>query len=322
MKAVVCKEWGPAESLAVEEVPSPALGPGQVRVRVHACGINFADTLMIQGKYQVRPERPFSPGLEIAGEIAEVGEGVQHLAPGQRVIGLTGYGGLAEEAVTPAGTVLPMPPGMDFVTAAGFPVVYGTSHLALTRRGRLAAGETLVVFGAAGGVGLAAVEIGKKLGARVIACASSAEKLAVARAHGADEAIDYAREDVIARVKALGGADVVYDPVGGTAFEAAMRVTRFEGRILVIGFAGGTIPQIPANLVLVKNIDVIGVLWGNYTQLAPKALAASLAQLLQWYGEGALKPHVSETFPLERAADALNALSSRRSTGKVVVTIR
>ncbi|HYE49509.1 MAG TPA: NADPH:quinone oxidoreductase family protein [Azospirillaceae bacterium] len=322
MKAVVCADWGPAESLTVQDVPSPPLGAGQVRVAVHACGVNFADTLMIQGKYQVRPERPFSPGIEIAGEIMEVGEGVAHLKPGQRVIGLAGLGGFAEEVVTPAATVLPMPPGMDFVTGAGFPVVYGTSHLALAHRGRLKAGETLLVFGAAGGVGLAAVEIGKKMGARVIACASTAEKLEIARAHGADEVIDYSTEDVVARVKALGGADVVYDPVGGSSFEAALKVTKFEGRILVIGFASGTIPQIPANILLVKNIEAIGVLWGNYTQLAPKILQGSLAQLLGWYAEGALKPHVSETFPLERTADALNALSGRKSTGKVVVKVR
>ncbi|HYC05421.1 MAG TPA: NADPH:quinone oxidoreductase family protein [Azospirillaceae bacterium] len=322
MKAVVCADWGPAESLSIQELPSPPLGAGQVRVKVHACGVNFADTLMIQGKYQVRPERPFSPGIEIAGEIAEVAEGVAHLKPGMRVMGLANHGGFAEEVVTHAGTVLPMPPGMDFTTAAGFPVVYGTSHLALAHRGRLKVGETLLVFGAAGGVGLAAVEIGKKMGARVIACASTPEKLEVAKAHGADELIDYSKEDVVARVKALGGADVVYDPVGGSAFEAALKVTKFEGRILIIGFAGGTIPQIPANILLVKNIEAIGVLWGNYTQLAPKILQGSLTQLLGWYAEGALKPHVSETFPLERAADALNALSGRKSTGKVVVTVR
>jgi NADPH2:quinone reductase len=297
---------------------------GKVRVRVRACGVNFGDTLMVAGKYQVKPPLPFSPGFEIAGEVLEVGEGVAHVQAGDKVIGLGDYGGYAEEVVVPSGMVMPRPPNMDDLHAAAFPVAYGTSHVALEHRARLQAGETLLVFGAAGGVGLTAVEIGKRMGATVIACASSPEKLQVAAQYGADHLIDYSHESVRERVKAITGgkgADVIYDPVGGALFDEGLRAIAWEGRLLVIGFASGTIPQVAANLMLVKNCAVVGVYWGAYSLRKPQVLSDSLAALLGWYAEGKLKPHISHTFPLEQAADALKALMERRSTGKVVIKV-
>jgi NADPH:quinone reductase len=324
MRAVLCKAWGDPSTLVLEDVPSPEVGAGKIRVRVRACGVNFADTLMIVGKYQVKPPFPFSPGFEVAGEVLETGEGVTHLRPGDRVVALSDYGGFAEEIVVPAHTALPMPPDLDYAVAASFPVAYGTSHVALDHRAHLKSGETLLVFGAAGGVGLTAVEIGKQMGANIIACASTPEKLEIAAQYGAGHLIDYSKESVRDRVKEITGgkgADVIYDPVGGEMFDQGMRSIAWEGRLLVIGFASGTIPQLPVNLTLVKNCSVLGVYWGAYSARDPKVLTSSLKTLFGWLAEGKLKPHISHKFPLEQAGDALNILMNRQSTGKVVVTM-
>jgi NADPH2:quinone reductase len=322
MKAVICKQWGPPDTLSLEDVVSPPLREGHVKIAVHACGVNFADTLIIQGKYQLRPELPFSPGLEVAGEVIACGSKVAGLQPGDRVMAVLSYGGFAEEVVASAVATVLLPPAMDFVTAAAFPVAYGTSHLGLSHRANLKAGENLLVHGAGGGVGLTAIEVGKLLGATVIASAGSSEKLKVAAEHGADYLIDYSCEDIRERVKALGGADVVYDPVGGDAFEASLRCINWEGRILIVGFASGHVPHPPANLLLVKNCSVIGLYWGAYVWQNPSLMHQSLSQLLSWYAQGLLKPHVSQTFPLSKARDALNALLQRQVTGKVVITMR
>jgi len=323
MRAMICKEYGPPESLVLGELPRQPLGPQDVRIKVHACGVNFPDTLIIQGKYQLKPEMPFAPGGEVAGEVIEVGEKVSNLKVGDRVMALTGYGGFAEEAVTQAFRAIPIPEGMDYVTAAGFSMVYGTSYHALVQRGQLKAGENLLVLGASGGVGLAAVEIGKALGARVIAAASSPEKLQVAKEHGADELIDYSKEDLKERVKELtggNGADVIYDPVGGDAFDASLRCINWNGRILIVGFASGRIPQMPANLPLLKGSSVVGVFWGAFVGRDPKTNFENFQHLFQLHAEGKIKPHVCRTYPLEQAADALNDLLARRVTGKVVLT--
>jgi NADPH:quinone reductase len=325
MKAVLCREWGGPENLQVEETANRPLQPNEIRIRVHACGINFADTLMIAGKYQVKPQFPFSPGLEAAGEIIETGSGVAHLRTGQRVMAYFRSGGaFAEEAVADAAAAVPIPDSMDWAIAGGFPIVYGTSHYALTRRGRLRPGETLLVLGAAGGVGLTAVEIGKQLGARVIAAAGSAEKLAVAREHGADETIDYTKESIRDGVRELTdgrGADVVYDPVGGDAFDQALRAVNFDARMLVIGFAGGRIQAVPANLVLVKGISIVGVVWGAQWTRDPALITGSLAEMLRWWEEGRLKPVIARTFPLAEAGAAMQALLSRRHVGKIVLEV-
>lgn len=325
MKAIICREWGKPESLVVGERPSPSLNPGQVRIGVHACGVNFADTLIIQGLYQEKPAFPFSPGMEVAGEILEIGEGVAHLQLGDRVAAITGYGGYAEEVVVDARTVLPIPPLMDYVTAAGFAITYGTSHIALAHRAHLQPGEVLLVHGAAGGVGLTAVEIGKLLGATVIATASTPEKLALAQQYGADHVINYRQEKFRDRVKEITngrGANVIYDPVGGDVFDESVRCIAWEGRLLVIGFADGRIPQLPVNLALVKNMSVVGVYWGGYSARQPRVITDSLRTLLTWYAEGKIRPHISQTYPLEQAAAALNSLINRQSTGKVVLTIQ
>lgn len=323
MRAVLCKSFGPPENLTLEEVPDLPLGPGQVRIAVRAAALNFADTLIIEGKYQEKPPFPFIPGMECAGTVVEVGEGVTHLAPGQRVMGLAAKGAFTTQTVTDASAVLPIPDNLDFAQAAAFPVAYGTSHLALTDRANLKPGETVLVLGASGGVGLTAVEIAKVMGARVIAAASSAEKLAVAKEAGADELVNYTTEDLKARVKELApkGVNVVFDPVGGDAFDAALRCMAWEGRMVVIGFAAGRIPQVPANLLLVKNIAVLGLFWGAYRFNNPKRLGQSLMELLGMAAKGQLKPHVSHTLPLDRYAEAFRLLSERRSTGKVVLTM-
>lgn len=322
MRAVLCKAWGPPESLVLEERPTPRPGPGQVLVGVKACGVNFPDTLIIQGKYQFKPELPFSPGGEVAGTVLALGEGVQGFAVGDRVIAATTWGGYAEEVVAEAGRLIPMPDEMDFPVAAAFTLTYGTSHHALKDRARLQPGETLLVLGAAGGVGLAAVELGKAMGARVIAAASSEDKLALCRAHGASDTIDYSREDLRERIKQLTdgrGVDVVYDPVGGDYSEPALRGMAWNGRFLVVGFAAGRIPSLPLNLPLLKGCAIVGVFWGAFTRNEPQRNAANLAELMQWTGEGELKPHVSTTYPLERAADALNDLLQRKVQGKAVL---
>ncbi len=324
MKAIVCHELTGPAALRLEEVAEPRPGPGQVCVRVRACGVNFADSLITRGQYQVQPQPPFSPGFEVAGEVSELGDGVAGFQVGDRVIAMTPHGGYAEQVVVGASRCVAMPAAMPDAHGAAFPVVFGTSHVALWHRARLRAGETLVVHGASGGVGLTAVAIGKQLGARVIATASGPEKLEVARQHGADESIDSHAEDVRARIKELTdgrGADVVYDPVGGDLFAASLRSIAFEGRILVIGFAGGTVPQIPANHLLVKNVDVIGLNWPAYAELNPQVMTESFRILLQWYLEGAIQPYVSAIYRLERAVDALQQVVARKSTGKVVIAV-
>jgi NADPH2:quinone reductase len=323
MRAVLCKTYGPPESLVVEDVAAPDCGPGQVRIKVHASGVNFPDTLIIQGKYQFKPELPFSPGGEVAGVIDAVGAGVEDVRVGDRVIALTGWGGYAEQVVVEAERVLPLPQSMDLVTGAGFGLTYGTSIHALRQRGQLAAGETLLVLGAAGGVGLAAVELGKVMGARVIAAAGSAEKLAAAKATGADECINYQDGSLKDQVKALTdgrGADVIYDPVGGDLFDQSMRCINWGGRLLVVGFASGRIPQLPANLALLKGCSVVGVFWGEFRRRQPQDNRANFEDLFRWHAEGKLKPHISRTFPLEEAAQALTAMEQRSVVGKVVLT--
>ncbi|HET9181035.1 MAG TPA: NADPH:quinone oxidoreductase family protein [Candidatus Angelobacter sp.] len=322
MRAILCQEWGGPEKLVIADVAVPSLRKGAVRIKVHAAGINFADLLLITGQYQEKPAFPFTPGAEAAGVVTEIGEGVSRLKPGDRVMALTGLGAFAEEVVVDAARVLPIPDGMEFPVAAAFPVAYGTSHGALEWRARLQPGEWLLVSGAAGGVGLTAVEIGKAMGARVIACAGSPEKLAITQQHGADQVIDYSKEDIRERVKAITGgrgADVIYDPVGGDTFDAALRSIAWGGRIIIIGFAGGRISQIPANIVLVKNIDVIGFYWGSYQTHNPELLRSSFTRLFAWFQEGRIHPHVSHQFPLSRAAEALQTLQMRKSTGKVVL---
>ena len=302
---------------------SPPLGPGQVRVGVRASGINFPDILMVEGKYQVKPELPFIPGLEVAGVVLECAAGVAHVRPGDRVLAFARRGGgHAEEVVVPAAIVTPIPETMDFVTAAAFPVAYGTAHFALTHRGHLAVGETLLVLGAAGGVGLAAIEVGKLLGARVIAAASSPEKLAIARRHGADETINYAADDLRDQVRAFTdgrGVDVVFDPVGGDAFKHSVRCIGWEGRILVIGFASGEIPQVATNMILVKNFSVTGVVFGEHSSRFPDDTRRRLAKLLEAYAGGRLRPAVMRTYPLNDARAALEEMSNRRVAGKLVL---
>jgi NADPH2:quinone reductase len=323
MKAVLCRDWGGPESLVVEEVAPPQPGPDQVLIDVAAAGVNFADTLMIAGKYQEKPPFPFSPGLEIAGSVRALGATVSGLETGQRVMALTDWGGYAEAALARAGDVHPIPETLGWAEAAGFPITYGTAHAALRWHADLQPGEVLLVHGAAGGVGLAAVEIGKAIGATVIATAGGAEKLAVARAHGADHLIDYREEDIRERVKDLTagkGADVVFDPVGGDVFDASLRCIAWSGRILVIGFAAGRVPQVPANILLVKNVAVMGVYWGSYRKHAPERLVEEFHELFGWYEAGRLKPHVSHKLALAAAGEAMALLLQRRSTGKVVLT--
>ena len=323
MKAVLCKQYGPPESLTIEELPSPRPGPGEVVVSVKAASVNFPDVLIIQNKYQFKPPLPFSPGSELAGVVKEVGSGVSGWKAGDRVIAFTTYGAFAEEAKTEAARLLPLPAGMDFVHGAAFLLTYGTSEHALRDRGTLEAGESPLVLGAAGGVGLAAIEIGKALGARVIACASSENKLTVCREHGADATINYATEDLRKRIQELTegrGVDVVYDPVGGAYTEAAFRSLAWRGRLLVVGFAAGEIPKLPLNLALLKGASAVGVFWGDFARREPQAFADSVRQLGRWYSEGRLRPHVSQTLPLEKAAEALKLLASREAKGKIVLT--
>jgi NADPH2:quinone reductase len=299
------------------------LRDGTVRIRVRAAGVNFLDTLLIAGQYQVKPPLPFTPGAEAAGVISEVGAGVDGFKPGDRVMAMTENGGYAEEIVVAHDRVFRIPDSMDFIAAAGFPIVYGTSHVALVRRAALKTGEWLLVTGAAGGVGLTAIEIGKALGARVIAAAGGPEKLALAQQYGADHGIDYSREDLRQRVREITGwkgADVIYDPVGGDIFDASLRSVAWEGRVLIIGFACGRIPQIPANIALVKNIDIIGFYWGSYHANKPQVPRESFQQLFRWFEEGKLHPHVSECMDLADAPRALQLLQQRKSMGKLVLT--
>jgi NADPH2:quinone reductase len=322
MRAMQCKAWGGPRDLVLEEVTVPEPGPGQVRLAVQAAGVNFADTLMIAGKYQERPDFPFVPGLEAAGTVDAVGKGVIGLKEGDRVMAILRHGAFAERALAPAEAVFHIPKVMDGPTAAGFPVAYGTSHVALRHRAHLKAGETLVVHGAAGGVGLTAMQIGKILGATVIGTARGAEKLDVAKANGAQHVIDYGSEDVRQRILDLTdkrGADVIYDPIGGDIFDASLRCVAWEGRILTIGYASGRIPSIAANILLVKNASVVGCYWGAYLKRDPSVIRKSFEELLAWYVDGLLAPHISNTFQLEEAPDALETLMARKSTGKVVL---
>jgi len=322
MKAVLCKEYGPTGSLVVEEVEPEPMQPGHVRIAVEACGVNFPDTLIVQGKYQFRPPPPFSPGGEVAGRIVEIAEDVNSFAIGQRVMAVMVFGGYREQVVVPAASAIPVAATMDSTTAAGFMITYGTSIHALVQRGRLEQGETLLVLGAAGGVGLAAVELGKALGARVIAAASSNEKLAIAREHGADEGINYREEDLAARVKEItgnDGADVIYDPVGGAATTQALRSIAWRGRLLVVGFASGEIAEIPANRLLLKGCEASGVFWGSFTQREPAENRRNVERLLSMHASGLLKPLISATFPLAEASAALDRLERREAVGKLVL---
>jgi NADPH2:quinone reductase len=323
MKAVLCKQFGPPESLVVEDLPSPRPGPGEVVISVKAASLNFPDVLIIQNKYQFKPPLPFSPGSELAGVVKEAGEGVR-FRPGDKVIAFTTYGAFAEEVKTEASRLVPLPEKMDFVTGAAFLLTYGTSEHALCDRGNLRAGETLLVLGAAGGVGLAAIEIGKALGARVIACASSEDKLAVCREHGADATINYATEDLRERIQAITekrGVDVVYDAVGGSYTESAFRSIAWRGRLLVVGFAAGEIPKLPLNLALLKGASVVGVFWGDFARREPARFAESVARLGEWYRAGKLRPHVSAVLPLAKAAEALQQMARREVKGKLVLTV-
>jgi NADPH2:quinone reductase len=325
MKAIVCKAWGLPDTLVVEELPDLVPGPGQVVIDVEAAGVNFPDVLIIQNKYQFKPELPFTPGSELAGTVNAVGEGVTHLKPGQRVIAFVGNGAFAQQALVGAREVMPAPPGMDFDTAAAITLTYGTSHHAVVDRAQLKAGETMLVLGAAGGVGLAAIEIGKALGARVIAAASSDEKLAICTAHGADATINYTTQDLREAVKAATGGkgpDVIYDPVGGVYAEPAFRSIAWRGRYLVIGFANGEIPKLPLNLPLLKGASLVGVFWGEFAKREPKANLAAMQQLMGWMAEGKLKPHISGRYPLADTAKALNDMAARKVTGKVVIQPR
>ena len=304
----------------VQDLAVPIPAGDEVRLCIEACGLNFADLLMVSGTYQDTPKRPFTLGMEAAGTVDVVGAGVTSFSPGDRVAVFAGSGGLADYGCFPADRCIRLPDAMPFTDAAAFQVAYGTSHLALRQRAKLQAGETLLVLGAAGGVGLTAVEIGKQLGATVIAVARGPQKLAAARAAGANYLIDSNTQDIRDAVKAVGGADVVYDPVGGDQFKAALRACNPLARILVIGFASGDVPQIPANIVMVKNVSVIGFYWGGYMRFAPHLVTESLAELLDWYADGKLHPHVSHILPLERVSEGLDLLRDRVSTGKVVIT--
>jgi NADPH2:quinone reductase len=330
MKAVLCKQFGPPESLVVEDLPSPKAGAGEVVVSVKAASLNFPDVLIIQNKYQFKPPLPFSPGSEMAGLVKEVGEGVKGVKAGDRVIAFTTYGAFAEEVKVEAGRLVPIPEGMDFNSAAAFLLTYGTSDHALRDRAQLKAGETLLVLGAAGGVGLAAIEIGKAMGAKVIACASSADKLEVCKQHGADEVINYSGgendgfgvfRETIKQFTGGKGVDVIYDAVGGPYTEPALRSSAWRGRLLVVGFAAGEIPKIPLNLTLLKGCSIVGVFWGDFARREPKAFAESIGQLGKWFREGKLKPHVSQTFPLAKAVEALQLMAGRKAKGKIVLTV-
>jgi len=324
MRAVLAKEFAPYEKLVIEEVPPKRAGAAEVVIAVKACGVNFLDGLIVQGKYQTKPPLPFSPGAEVAGLIKEVGPDVRALSVGMRVFAFPGYGGYADEVLVEASKVIPLPERMDFASAAAFPITYATSHHALKDRAALKSGETLLVLGAAGGVGLAAVEIGKIMGARVIACASSEEKLALCKQYGADALINYATSDLRERIKELTGGkgvDVVYDPVGGQYAEPVLRSVAYQGRYLVIGFASGEIPKIPLNLLLLKVASLVGVFWGAFAKAEPARSAANFSELLSWYQAGRLRPHVSGTYPIAQFAEALDVVMNRKAMGKVVLLV-
>ncbi|MCH2173958.1 NADPH:quinone oxidoreductase family protein [Myxococcota bacterium] len=324
MRAARCNEYGPPESLTIEDLPTPEPGPGEILIQVKAASVNYPDVLIMDNRYQVSLPTPFTPGSELAGVVGAVGPGVGQFSVGDRVYGAMFSGAFAEQVVAPATAFSPMPAGVEFGDAAAFSVVYGTAYFALTLTAELAAGETLVVLGAAGGVGLAAVALGKQLGARVIAAASSPEKLAACRACGADETVDYSHENLKERIKELtggAGADVALDPVGGEHSEATYRAMAWRGRFVVVGFATGEIPRIPLNLVLLKGADIRGFDFRPYGERAPELLAQRRAELTDLLAQGIIRPHISARFPLERASDALVEVSSRRATGKVLIEV-
>jgi NADPH2:quinone reductase len=325
MRAIRCETFGKIDDIGIAEIATPGISDsGQVLIDVAAAGVNFADTLMIGGTYQATPPPPFTPGLELAGTVRTIGGAVSRVKPGDRVLAVVDSGAFAQQAVARDADVFPIPPGMDFAAAAGFAIAYGTSHGALRWRADLQPGEVLLVHGAAGGVGLTAVEIGKAMGAMVIATAGDDEKLKIAADHGADHLINYKTESIRDRVKAIcggRGADVVFDPVGGSAFDASLRAVNWNARLIHVGFASGQVPQVPANILLVKNIAAIGFYWGSYRKHRPEWLEPEFRDLFQWWREGKLKPHVSHRLPLEEAARALGLLLDRRSTGKVVLTM-
>lgn len=322
MRAIVCHQWGPPDSLALQDIPDPKLGSNDVLIDVAAAAVNFPDVLIIENKYQFKPELPFIPGSELAGTVAAVGSEVSHFHIGQRVIALPGQGAFAQRVAVPASHLMPMPDAMDFDTGAAMTLTYGTSYHAIVDRAQLQPGETMLVLGAAGGVGLAAIEIGKAVGARVIAAASSPEKLALCKQHGADDLIDYSTEDLRDAIKRLTdgrGPNVIYDPVGGPYTEPAFRSIAWRGRYLVIGFAHGDIPKLPLNLPLLKGASLVGVFWGEFVKREPKAHAVAMRQLLAWHETGKIKPHVSHTYALGDTAQALKDMAARRVTGKIVI---
>jgi NADPH2:quinone reductase len=322
MKAVVCQAWGAPDTLTVQELHDPQAGPGQVVIEVRAAGVNFPDVLIVQGKYQYKPELPFVPGSEVAGVIRAVADDVTTFKPGDKVIAFTPTGGFGQQLLAPAQALIPMSPNMDFETAAAITLAYGTSYHAIVDRAKLESGENMLILGAAGGVGLAAIEIGKARGARIIACASTDEKLEVCRQHGADVLINYSKEDLREAIKAATGGkgpDVIYDAVGGDYAEPAFRSIAWGGRYLVVGFANGEIPKLPLNLTLLKGASLVGVFWGEFSKRDPKGNLANMRQLLQWLQEGKIKPHISGRYKLDQAAQALNDMAARKVTGKVLV---
>lgn len=322
MKAILCKQWGPPESLVVENIPTLKAENAHVIVSVKACGVNFPDTLIVQGKYQYKPDLPFSPGAEVAGVVKELGQGVSGVAVGDRVFAFIRWGGFSEEVSVPIDKIFHMPEGMGFETASAFVMTYGTSYYALKHRAQLKSGETLLVLGAAGGVGLAAVELGKIMGARVIASASTDDKLAVCKEYGADELINYSTQNfrsIISEITNGQGVDVVCDPVGGRLTEQALRSTGWKGRLLVMGFASGEIPKIPLNLPLLKGSSIVGVFWSDFIRREKEIYTYILQDLIALFVQGKLKPLVSKTYPLEQAALALNDIMQRRVMGKIVL---
>jgi NADPH2:quinone reductase len=322
MRALQCVSFGPPESLVIEDLPDPVPGPGVVVVAVAAAALNFFDTLIIENRYQFKPPLPFSPGGELAGRIVALGEGVTHFAVGERVAAYVGWGACRSHVLVRADQLIRIPDALSDEMAAGLLVTYGTSLHALADRARLRAGETLAVLGASGGVGLAAVELGVQMGARVIACASSSEKLAIAREHGAHDFIDYSQENLRDALKRRvpHGVDVIYDPIGGEFSEMALRAIGWKGRFLVVGFAAGDIPKLPLNLALLKGCDVLGVFWGAFAEKEPETHRANTARLFQWAAEGRLRVHIGARYPLERGVAALRLIADRRATGKVIVT--
>lgn len=325
MKAIICSEFGPVESLELNDVEPPPLAAGQVRINVHACGVNFPDILIVEGKYQQKPPLPFFPGGEVAGEIIETGEEVTGLEVGQRVMATIFWGGMAEQAVAPGVAVIPIPASMDYMTASVFQGGHLTSYHALKQRAQLREGEILLVLGAAGGVGTAAVQLGKAMGARVIAAASTQEKCEFALQNGADEAVNYSTQDLKETVKSMtagNGADVIYDPVGGDAFDLASRCIAWNGRLLVVGFASGTIPRYPVNLALLKGCSVVGVHYQAFAEKQPTDARQNIAELMQMVDDGSILPKIHKVFSLEHAADALNYVGARKAQGKVVVRVR